>query len=443
MWTRQDAVTAARTREDAPRAVERLRADAYGLVATARDGAGRAVAAQLDVARVSQLDAQTLDDEVVRILRAQTDKALAHAGPTWARAAAAVRRAWARLAARPPSSTTEHAAPTAVAGDVDNDDDDETPPLALSSRFKPELDALVRFVVWWFSTRRNVPTPGLTMQNLRFRNEAMFSEPHLKSALSLPGDGPTRAQRALHLALTVLVPYAWLKLGDVAVDERWAEREDRERWWAALEYADKTLRFATLFNLLAFLAHGKYRTLAERLLRVRLVYSKNEAVRTLSFDLVNQQLLLEGFSEMLLYLAPLVDVSAAVRWVRRLVTLVRRVSAWVLEQATARSAMVAALRADVAKRTAALGVAWSRVSPQSASASTSPSSPSPTTLQLPRARCGICNADPPVMPHRVVACGDVFCYFCAQSFAVADGNPEATRCPTCDVVVGVAGVERV
>lgn len=66
-------------------------------------------------------------------------------------------------------------------------------------------------------------------------------------------------------------------------------------------------------NLLAFLKQGRYRSLWERALRMRLVLERPELVRLLNFEHMNRELVWHELSEALMFLVPLVDFSAARR----------------------------------------------------------------------------------------------------------------------------------
>jgi len=107
-----------------------------GLFPTVADGSQTHSA--LTTSRGAHLDAQSLDEEIVRTLRLQADKV---------------------------AQTLGH------------------PELA---RFGPEIDALLRLVLWGATVRVNVSTPGQRLQNLRYRNEAAFALPHLGGVLTLP-----------------------------------------------------------------------------------------------------------------------------------------------------------------------------------------------------------------------------------------------------------------
>jgi peroxin-2 len=68
---------------------------------------------------------------------------------------------------------------------------------------------------------------------------------------------------------------------------------------------------------LVFLVNGRYRTLIDRVLRIRLAPPSNQVSREVSFEYLNRQLVWHAFTEFLLFLLPLVGISRWRRWVSR------------------------------------------------------------------------------------------------------------------------------
>jgi len=84
---------------------------------------------------------------------------------------------------------------------------------------------------------------------------------------------------------------------------------------------------ASLASFLVFLINGRYRTLTDRLLRLRLTPASNSMSREVSFEYLNRQLVWHAFTEFLLFLLPLVGIS---RWRRILSRSFRRISTQIL-----------------------------------------------------------------------------------------------------------------
>ena len=333
-----------------------------GLIRVLKDSRTQTLFAALEVARVAQLDSATLDDELVKILRDQTE----------------------RTAKIIPALGT------------------------LVTTHRSELDLFLRFLLWWFSMRLNFASPGEVLQNLRFRDERKFSSPHTRGLLTLPNDGPTRSQRVGHLMLSVLLPWMWNRLRDRAVEERWGENRETEHFWSGLEAADKAYRVAALANFLFLLVDGRYRCLTDRILKMRLIPAKNESVRAVSFELINQQLLFEGFSEILLVILPLVDWSAFLRTLIKWKNLSQRLFWRMIPQALID-------RISFLRKTSEGGE-----NPVGG-----------VTAEDEKYRCVSCGENPAIMACRTTPCEHIYCYYCLKSLS-SRSNSSSLSCLACD-----------
>lgn len=74
---------------------------------------------------------------------------------------------------------------------------------------------------------------------------------------------------------------------------------------------------AAFISFLVFLVNGRYRTLIDRILRIRLTPPTSQASREVSFEYLNRQLVWHAFTEFLLFLLPLVGISRWRRWLSR------------------------------------------------------------------------------------------------------------------------------
>ncbi len=74
---------------------------------------------------------------------------------------------------------------------------------------------------------------------------------------------------------------------------------------------------AALVSFLVFLFNGQYRTIIDRVLRLRLAPPSNHVSREVSFEYLNRQLVWHAFTEFLLFLLPLVGISRWRRWLAR------------------------------------------------------------------------------------------------------------------------------
>lgn len=74
---------------------------------------------------------------------------------------------------------------------------------------------------------------------------------------------------------------------------------------------------AAFGSFLVFLVNGRYRTLLDRVLRLRLIAPSSQVSREVSFEYLNRQLVWHAFTEFLLFLLPLVGISRWKRWLSR------------------------------------------------------------------------------------------------------------------------------
>jgi peroxin-2 len=74
---------------------------------------------------------------------------------------------------------------------------------------------------------------------------------------------------------------------------------------------------AAFTSFLVFLVNGRYRTLVDRILRIRLTPPSAQASREVSFEYLNRQLVWHAFTEFLLFLLPLVGIGRWRRWISR------------------------------------------------------------------------------------------------------------------------------
>lgn len=319
----------------------------------------------LDISKSSQLDSSHLDDEALSLIKQQTVKALSYFD----------------YFANIPLKY----------GDV--------------------IDAFSRFLLWFFSIRVNSPTPGMNLQNLRYRNENVFSNyPHLAGVTTLPNfDQPSRTQRMGLLLFDILFPLIWNRLKDYAIDKGWANSEEHENKWYLLELIDKAFRISSLLNYITFLYDGRYRSMVERILQLRLVYQKAEGIRNVSFDFINQQLLFEGITDTLMVILPLLDWSY---YRRRLGNFFNKIFKFFYDK------LFSKLLARVFQ---------SQLIPLFLK-----SNNDIIHVKVSSA-CVFCGSDPAVMPHIAYPCEHVYCYYCMKSNFFEED--EECVCVSCGVKV--------
>lgn len=142
---------------------------------------------------------------------------------------------------------------------------------------------IFRFSVW-----EGRPLPGMSLMNLRYRNEAAVQMPR-RTGSSFPsssaasptplciagghsgveGPGLSAAQRSLYCLGAVMLRYAWSRLTHHAATRHWGDESGaawQQRGWALMRRAESSYRLASLLNFLAFLRSGRYRWAALHLL---------------------------------------------------------------------------------------------------------------------------------------------------------------------------------
>ncbi|KAG1872736.1 Pex12 amino terminal region-domain-containing protein [Suillus tomentosus] len=209
------------------------------------------------IIRVGQLDAELLDAELVHILIEPVSKALA------------------------------------------------TVNASMKSRFEPELALLVQLVLYRFSVWSSGASYGAMLQGLRY---------------SVPSSGlnsrPSRRLLIIHGALTILVPYFRNRLHAHALSHAWPDApasDIRRRAWAALTSLETAHGAFSLLNFVAFLWNGRYRTIIDRFLAMRLEPSQALIKRDVSYEFMNRQMVWHAFTEFLLFLLPLINPRSVAR----------------------------------------------------------------------------------------------------------------------------------
>ena len=250
--------------------------------------------------RSGQLDAELLDEELLSLFAGQVGEALKYYGSS-------LREDWAR-----------------------------------------EIELLLRAALWKVGVWDKDGSYGVILQGLRFvdaRSASNVSSTNGTSPGDLPASTPfappAKWQKATHGLVSVAGRYAWSKWeerclraveGNHPYSRSPYSNEDQERpsalmqrlaRWSSL--ASSAHSAAALVSFVVFLVNGKYRTLLDRVLRLRLVPSANGASREVSFEYLNRQLVWHAFTEFLLFLLPLVGISRWRRWIARAW---RKIKAW-------------------------------------------------------------------------------------------------------------------
>merc|ERR1711939_876286 len=182
----------------------------------------------------------------------------------------------------------------------------------LKDDWSAEIGLALRAIVWKLSIWDHGASYGASLQGLQYV-DARESNAAARTA-------PKAWQKIAYGLLTVGGRYGW---------SRWEDylSSTENSYDAPSTLIQKLSRFTTLAgttheiaafaSFLIFLYNGKYRTITDRLLRLRLVPSSNQTNREVSFEYLNRQLVWHAFTEFLLFLLPLVGISRWRRWLAR------------------------------------------------------------------------------------------------------------------------------
>jgi peroxin-2 len=148
---------------------------------------------------------------------------------------------------------------------------------------------------------------------------------------------PTKWQKSIYGLLTVGGRYAWDKweswligqeggYDEVCYSSAYIEptrltvtkpSQDIRMLSRLTDLISTSHSIAAFVSFLVFLVNGRYRTLVDRILRIRLTPPSAQASREVSFEYLNRQLVWHAFTEFLLFLLPLVGISRWRRWISR------------------------------------------------------------------------------------------------------------------------------
>ena len=279
----------------------------------------------------------------------------------------------------------------------------------LQDEWSDEILLGLRAVLFKLTIWDHDATYGAALQNLKF-TDARKRGPILSA--------PTKIQKALYGLLNVGGSYAWSrwehKISDIdsSYDE---EPSPMMRKLSALtSRLNTTYSIAALGSFLVFLVNGRYRTLLDRILRMRLAPPTSQVSREVSFEYLNRQLVWHAFTEFLLFLLPLVGIS---RWRRWLSNAWKRTKSLVSDPSAAESGEKAGELAHLPERTCAIcyqdqntAKTEAEIIAQSASA--------------------VGNGMTDITNPYEGECGDVYCFVCLASRLEAEGG-EGWTCLRC------------
>lgn len=213
--------------------------------------------------RVGQVDAELLDEELLELLKGQVGEALKYYGPH-------IRDEWSQ-----------------------------------------EILLILRATLFKLSIWDHDASYGASLQNLRYTDARQQTRSYAK---------PTKWQKGSYGLFTVIGRYSWEKWESWLVDQEggYTEPSDAVQLLSRVtSWVSTTHSVAAFVSFMIFLVNGRYRTLTDRLLRLRLASPTSQVSREVSFEYLNRQLVWHAFTEFLLFLLPLVGISRWRRWLSR------------------------------------------------------------------------------------------------------------------------------
>ena len=192
-----------------------------------------------------------------------------------------------------------------------------------------EIQLVLRAILFKLALWDHNTTYGAALQGLQYVDNRN------KSPIPVP---PTKWQKSLYGLLTVLGRYGWDKWETWLVDREngyeevglapcvrsessahaHAQPSPNVRLLSRLTSLASTVHSCAAFvSFLVFLVNGRYRTLVDRILRMRLAPPSSQVSREVSFEYLNRQLVWHAFTEFLLFLLPLVGIGRWRRWLSR------------------------------------------------------------------------------------------------------------------------------
>ncbi|KZT53286.1 hypothetical protein CALCODRAFT_557575 [Calocera cornea HHB12733] len=292
-----------------------------------------------------------------------------------------------------------------------------------------ELGLIIRAILYKYSIWDSAASYGASLQGLRL----VDARP--------PAPGRIRRKKLLlHALLTLGVPYLHARLRGYALSRAWPDRpsSDRRRAaWRWLTRAENTHAVLALAGFVAFLWDGRYRTLADRLLGLRLVPSRS-VDRLVSYEYMNRQLVWHALTEFLLFLVPMVDLSSLRRRLRQSLLSLRK-SPFLpapIKSLLASGSPSSTSESEQEGPYATLPPNECAICAQRAAL---PNLPYPLANQL-VATSTIVGASVPTYPVQTpygASCGHVYCYVCLteQMVAAADEGEEGWKCLRCSKAV--------
>lgn len=181
----------------------------------------------------------------------------------------------------------------------------------LRDDWSAEILLALRAILFKLTVWDHDATYGAALQNLK------YTDARRKGPVLTP---PSRWQKSLYGLVTVTGKYGWTKWENWLLDRDngYDQPSPLVQRLSALTTRVTTIHsMAAFVSFLVFLLHGRYRTILDRILRMRLAPPTSQVNREVSFEYLNRQLVWHAFTEFLLFVLPLVGINRWRRWLGR------------------------------------------------------------------------------------------------------------------------------
>lgn len=174
----------------------------------------------------------------------------------------------------------------------------------------PEITLVLKAILFKLTIWNHNATYGAALQNLQFSDAR-----HIEKGFI----APSVWQKIFYGFTTVGGDYIWTKWGNWVVNTNASTENNRMIKMASNIYRRlEMFKFmAALASFIVFLVNGRYRTITDRIFRLRLVPQSSQVTRQVSFEYLNRQLVWHAFTEFLLFLLPLVGIRKWRKWLTR------------------------------------------------------------------------------------------------------------------------------
>ncbi len=285
----------------------------------------------------------------------------------------------------------------------------------LGSDYQLEIEALIDAAILSSTILKNVPTPGMRLNNLMYGSTT--------SSRGIINQVATKI-KILYIVSTVLGTWSWSRLKEKCNRERWSTSNGgwKRSVSKIIKLIDQGMSLLIALNMIIFLQYGNYRNIIERLLRMKLVPIRERAQNPVQFANQNLQLMSSTLSEVMFFIIPLVN------WTR-LRVMTYFLTSFVLRHGTR---FVRFVKTYAVKYYKSFILDTSSSNDDNNSKSNSTDETEDRDMMC----CAICGVSSVVMEHRGTQCDHRFCYVCVfRCVSECEQTGISAKCPRCYCVL--------